>query len=249
MNSNLSDFIRCTDLAPRISDIQRGEVCPYPIRVFIADRQSISIWGLRSLLKQYAPHIEVVGEACDVESLENQLGAIQATVLLIDSSLLKQEFSKNIKALLEIRPTPILVLSDASEERLQREAISQGAQGVLDKTALPIRLIRAIEALHNGETWINPILFSKPESCSVQSKLTREGPSMDERISSLTKSERETAQAMFRHGRDKNLVIASELNISPSTLRNRLTIIYEKLDVSGKAALILFVSENGLDAS
>ena len=100
MNSNLSDFIRCTDLAPRISDIQRGEVCPYPIRVFIADRQSISIWGLRSLLKQYAPHIEVVGEACDVESLENQLGAIQATVLLIDSSLLKQEFSKNIKALL-----------------------------------------------------------------------------------------------------------------------------------------------------
>jgi len=52
---------------------------------------------------------------------------------------------------------------------------------------------------------------------------------------------------MHQLGGEKNEVVADALNISPSTLRNRLSIIYEKLDVPGKAGLILFVSENGLE--
>jgi two-component system, NarL family, nitrate/nitrite response regulator NarL len=235
------------NLVPCFHDLQRGEVCRYPIRLFLANPESLLNWGLRTLLQHYARHIQVVGEVHDLISAQDQIVDSHATVLLVDSSLLKSETFPVLNALLNNGTAQVLLMADASEEWLKREMIAQGVRGVVEKRDPPDRLFRGIEALHNGETWLNPNWLSlSVRQLSPSYDFTRDR-SARARIASLTPTELETVRMMFKHAGQKNHVVAMALNISPATLRNRLSVIYNKLDVAGKAGLILFVTQNGLD--
>lgn len=237
------------DLIPNPYDLQRGDVCRYPIRVFLAHPENIIMAGLKTLLHQYARHIQVVGEASDLKTLQEKLSHSSATVLLLDIVLLTLDTIPVLKDLLNNSHAQVLLMADQSEEWLKRQAIACGVRGLVEKTDNPNRLFRGIESLHNGETWLNPIwLANSARQLSAPYSGYREMSASD-RIASLTKCELETTLAMFQYAREKNHVVADALNISPATLRNRLSIIYEKLNVSGKAGLILFVIENGLAPS
>jgi DNA-binding NarL/FixJ family response regulator len=228
LNSALSLRIDPSHLVPKQYALQLGEVCRYPIRVILANPQVIIMRGLRSLIQEYARHIHVVGEVNDFASLHTVLSSTVGTVVVLDIALLTQ----------------ILVMENNAEEWLKREAIAHGVRGFVDQNDPPAKLLRGIEALHNGETWLNPIWLKASAQLFSIRTASRKDLNGDKRCSELTKSERETVKIMYENASEKNDVIAQLLNISPSTLRNRLTIIYDKLGVTGKAGLILFLSEN-----
>ena len=234
-------------LVPNQHELQRGEVCRFPIRLILANPQPMVMWSQRVLIEQFARHIEIVGEVLNLAALDELLSKSMATVVLLDISLMTIETMPKIKALIQDHSTQVLVIENSTEEWLKREGIAHGIRGFIDRDDPPPKLFRGIEALHNGDTWFNSIWLSgAPSQYSRRSK-SRRDTSAKERIASLTKCERQTMIFMHQLGGEKNEVVADALNISPSTLRNRLSIIYEKLDVPGKAGLILFVSENGLE--
>jgi DNA-binding NarL/FixJ family response regulator len=237
---------RSLDLVPNPYDLQRGDVCRYPIRVFLAHPENIIMWGLKTLLQQYARHIQVVGEAFDLNTMRDQLLNSKATVVILDIVLLSLESLPVLTDVLNHCHAQILLMADHSDDWLKREAIANGVRGLVEKSDPPEKLFRGIESLHNGDTWLNPIwLANSARQFSAAYAVRREMTASD-RIASLTKCELLTVLTMYKYAREKNHVVADALNISPATLRNRLSIIYEKLNVSGKAGLILFVLENGL---
>lgn len=244
MNSALSLRIDPSHLVPKQYALQLGEVCRYPIRVILANPQVIIMRGLRSLIQEYARHIHVVGEVNDFASLHTVLSSTVGTVVVLDIALLTPQSMPEITELLQKYPTQILVMENNAEEWLKREAIAHGVRGFVDQNDPPAKLLRGIEALHNGETWLNPIWLKASAQLFSIRTASRKDLNGDKRCSELTKSERETVKIMYENASEKNDVIAQLLNISPSTLRNRLTIIYDKLGVTGKAGLILFLSEN-----
>ncbi len=247
MNTALSLRIEPSHLVPKQHALQNGEVCRYPIRLILANPHAIMMRGLRNLIQEYAKHMNIVGEVYDLESLRKVLTSSVATVVVLDIALLTPQSIPELTELLQTYPIQILVMENKSEEWLKREAIAHGVRGFVDQNDPPAKLLRGIEALHNGETWLNPIwLKTSAQQFSIRTS-TRKNMSGPQRFSALTKSERETVKKMYENASKKNDVIAQLLNISPSTLRNRLTIIYEKLSVTGKAGLILFIFENKIE--
>lgn len=249
MNSVSTSFHRSSQLVPSPHELQRGEVCSYPIRVIIANPQVMVIWSLRALIQQFARHMHVVGEVDNLNALKAFLSPDVPSVVLLDGSLITRESMPTIQSLLNGYLTQFLLMVDNSEEGLKREGLAHGIRGFIGKGDPPAKLFRAIEALHNGETWFNPIWVAHSAQQLTTHTPSRKYSSRSDQIASLTKSELETIQTMYLYVGEKNYAVAEALKISPSTLRNRLTVIYEKLDVTGKAALILFVKENGLAPS
>jgi DNA-binding NarL/FixJ family response regulator len=247
VNPASSPLIGTPVLVPNQHELQRGEVCRYPIRLILANPQPMVMWSQRVLIEQFARHIEVVGEVLNIASLEELLSVSITTVVLLDISLMTIETLPQIQELIQHHSTQVLVIGNSSEEWLKREGIAHGIRGFIDRDDPPPKLFRGIEALHNGDTWLNPIWLSGSTQQFSHRPTSRRDTTAKGRIASLTKCEYQTMIFMHKLGGEKNDVVADALNISPSTLRNRLSIIYEKLDVPGKAGLILFVAENGLE--
>ena len=102
-------------------------------------------------------------------------------------------------------------------------------------------LIAAIEKVHSGEAWL-----ARSRTASVLSGVSRSSPNNEEalKIESLTKREREiialTAQGF------KRSQIAEKLFISDSTVRNHLTSILSKLELSDRFELVFYAYRHGL---
>ena len=102
-------------------------------------------------------------------------------------------------------------------------------------------LIAAIEKVHSGEAWL-----ARSRTASVLSGVSRSSPNNEEalKIESLTKREREiialTAQGF------KRSQIAEKLFISDSTVRNHLTSILSKLELSDRFEVVFYAYRHGL---
>ncbi len=105
-------------------------------------------------------------------------------------------------------------------------------------------ILRAIEMVHAGEVWINRALVGRVLSAMHGGGAERHHDPDAERIATLTNRERQIVAAVVRNCGAKGVVIAEVLNISENTLRNHLSVIYEKLGVRNRLELFAFASEH-----
>jgi DNA-binding NarL/FixJ family response regulator len=97
-------------------------------------------------------------------------------------------------------------------------------------------VIKAIEKVHRGEVWLDRTL-----TASVLSERTREARDQQEdlaRIASLTEREREIVALVCQGLRNKQ--IAEKLFISAATVRNHLTSVLSKLELSNRVELAMY---------
>jgi DNA-binding NarL/FixJ family response regulator len=208
----------------------------YPIRLYLSAPDELLLRGLKALVHRWAPEIRQVGESTTVANMLSECPVVQPTVILMDHRYVEFE-SPDWEAL--AAQVPILVLVEEMNSPSAFDALDQGARGVLVHKDAPIKLIQAIERLHAGDCWVPPLLAKRHRAHPMAGRLYGN-------MHRLTPSELETARTMLEYAGAKNLVVAQALNISESTLRNRLTVIYDKLGLPGKAALVLYARENGL---
>ncbi|MBI4789948.1 MAG: response regulator transcription factor [Chloroflexi bacterium] len=130
------------------------------IRVLIADDHALMRDGLKAMLGR-AKDIEVVGEARDgLEAVEEALN-LAPDVVLMD---LMMPDVNGIKAAEQIHALTtdikVLFVSGHADELVLRQALKTGAHGYLVKTANPMELPLAIRAVHRGEMYFSPEVFS-----------------------------------------------------------------------------------------
>ena len=132
----------------------------------------------------------------------------------------------------------VLVLTVHNEVEYLLKAVDIGVDGYIMKDAESAELKKAINCIMQGETYIQPSLVPALNSRLVSRDIDKE------KINSLTKRELEVlievANGMF------NKEIATSLNISERTVKNHISNIFKKIDVSDRTQAAVFAIKNNL---
>ena len=208
------------------------------IKVMIADDHVLMREGLKQLL-EFDGSIKVIAEAANgVECIES-LKTIKPEVLLLDINMPNKN---GIEVLKEIRENDIdikvLMLTVHNEVEYLLKAIDIGVDGYILKDSESAELKKAINYVYNGESYIQSSLIPSLNSRLVNRDMDKE------KIESLTKRELEVliqvANGMF------NKEIAVILSISERTVKNQISNIFKKIEVSDRTQAAVFAIKNNL---
>jgi DNA-binding NarL/FixJ family response regulator len=215
------------------------------IRVLLVDDHSIVREGVRMILDN-EDNIEVSGEAADIAETLRQVEQLRPDVILLDLALTTGTSLPAISKILEIHEEArILVFTGIIDEEIHKKALLAGAHGVLLKQRAGAVLVNAIKKVYDGEAWIDRHLTAKVLHDAANSQKTRSATAR--RFDTLTDRERDIVR-LIAEGHNNNF-IADKLSMSEKTVRNRLTVIYSKLEVTSRLELALLTSQEGIDLS
>lgn len=213
------------------------------IRVLLVEDHVMVGAGLRLLIES-RPGLVVVGQAtCHADALA-LVERKQPDLILLDLDLDTESGLDLLPKLLAAAPqTQVLIVTGMSDALKHRQAILQGAMGLVLKAQAPEVLLKAIEKVYAGEVWFDRALLA-----SVLGEITakEQKPASPEaaRIATLTEREREVI-ALVGEGL-KNRQISERLSITETTVRHHLTSIFAKLGVGSRLELVLFAHHHGI---
>ena len=209
-----------------------------PIRVMIADDHSLIREGLRQLL-EFDGSIKIVGEASNGEECLNKLEEFNPEVLLLDINMPEKngiDVLKQMKA--DQSQIRVLILTVHNELEYLISAVDIGVDGYILKDSESSELKKAIRVVRDGESYIQPKLIP-----AMNNQLINRDADKD-KIDSLTNRELEVlvqvANGMF------NKEIATNLNISERTVKNHISNIFKKIDVSDRTQAAVFAIKNNI---
>jgi two-component system, NarL family, nitrate/nitrite response regulator NarL len=217
---------------------------PQSVSVLIVDDHGIMRAGLRMLLESQ-PGITIAGEAATCADALALATSLQPDVIVLDLDLGGENAIVSIPALLRTAPaTRILVLTGVRDPETHRQAICQGAMGLVLKEKAVETLLQAVMQVRTGEVWLEPTMIAR-----VLGDLTRPQPSPRTspeaaKIARLTEREREVVTLVGEGLRNK--YIAERLYISEATVRHHLTAIFAKLGVSDRFELAIYAYQHSL---
>lgn len=208
------------------------------IKVMIADDHSLIREGLRQLL-EFDGSIEVVGEAANgVECLAN-LEMYDPEVLLLDINMPEKNGIEVLKEMKENHsPVKVLILTVHNELEYLLNAVDIGVDGYIMKDSESSELKKAIRAVRDGENYIQSSLIP-----ALNNQLLNRDADKD-KVATLTNRELEVliqvASGMF------NKEIATNLNISERTVKNHISNIFKKIEVSDRTQAAVFAIKNNI---
>jgi DNA-binding NarL/FixJ family response regulator len=188
---------------------------PSEITCLIVDDHEVVREGLRLSLSR-APHIRVVGEAGDGRAAIDLAERRKPNVVIMDVRMPGLDGLDATKELMEKEPnSAVLIFTAYSERSLLARGLESGAKGYILKEAPHETLVRAIEKVANGDSFIDPALM--PAFLSGK-----------DREDMLTAREREILQ-LLADGMS-NGDVAQRLFISQETVKSHVRHILAKLE-------------------
>lgn len=214
-----------------------------PIKVFLVDDHKCVLWGLEKLVDGEQPRMRVAGKASSRAEAITGVRETTPDVVLLDLDLGGVSSLEFLPELVQQSALQVLILTGTHDHTVLERAVAQGASGIVLKNEPAEVLIRAIERVHQGELWVERGIMTR-----VLGSFTRRGEedSATTRIESLTSKEHQIVCAIVQQRGAKSVAIAARLFMSEHTLRNHLTAIYRKLDLSNRLELVMFAMEHDL---
>jgi DNA-binding NarL/FixJ family response regulator len=215
------------------------------IALLIADDEPAFRSGLRALLES-AEDMTLVGEAVSGDAAISLAALLQPDVILMDIHMPDPSGAglNGIEAARRIlRTSPhigILILTMFEDDDSVFAAMRAGARGYLLKGALKAEMLRAIRAIASGEAIFSPAIAHRMIRYFANVRPARSADLFPE----LTEREREILNLTAQHL--TNAEIAERLTLSPKTVRNHISNIFDKLQVADRAQAILRAREAGL---
>jgi DNA-binding NarL/FixJ family response regulator len=210
-----------------------------PIRILIADDHPMFRFGLRALLSA-EPDTEVVGEATDGREAVTMAASLMPDLVLMDINLPQLNGIEATRQILKQNPgTGILIITMFEDDTIFA-ALQAGARGYLLKGAEGDETLRAIRAAANGESIFSPAVAQRLTHFFAQSSAQPANFPFQE----LTQRERDILKLVAKGL--TNGAIAERLSLSPKTVRNQVSIIFNKLQVVDRAEAIIKAREAGL---
>lgn len=214
-----------------------------PIRLVVVDDHEMVRIGLRTLLGK-TKQIQVVGEASTAADAVTETVRLKPDVVLMD---LRLPDSSGVEACREIRAacaaTKVLFLTSYSEDDAVLASVMAGASGYLLKEIGGEALIQAIENVAAGQSILDPAV-TQP----VLEQLQTHTASPDTgKVDALSPQEQRVLVLVAEGKTNKEIAVALEL--SDKTVKNYLSNIFQKLQVSrrGQAAAI-FIADSSKSA-
>jgi DNA-binding NarL/FixJ family response regulator len=196
------------------------------INVIIADHQAIFRAGVAKVLA-VEEDIRIVGQPQSPEQLLNALQKLRSRVLVLASSYLS--FFPEIRDTAQKQKVAVLVLAENAENA--SDFMRLGVQGVIYRSASSQVVLEAVRRLAQGETFLQG-----PHSSEAELTEDLVGARVRKRL-----SDRELRIIAAIVQGYKNKEIAQQLYTSEQVIKNALRNIFDKIGVSDRLELALFV--------
>ena len=215
---------------------KQGVITDMAGKVLVVDDEKMIVKGIKfSLIQDYS----VVDCAYDGEEALNMAKNNDYDIILLDIMLPKMNGLEVLKALKDRKSkVKVLVLTVHNETEYLMKAVDIGINGYVLKDSESAELKKAIFTIADGETYIQPSLIPALNSKMIQKN-------EDElKIDALTKREMEVLKEMSvgKFNRD----IAKEMKISERTVKNHISSIFKKLEVTDRTQAAVFAIRNNI---
>ena len=208
------------------------------VKIMITDDHSMIREGLKQLL-ELEGNFKVIAEACDGVECLNKLETVTPDVLLLDINMPNMNGLEVLQKMKEKRmKIKVLVLTIHSEVEYLLKAVDIGVNGYLLKDSESAELKKAIHAVVNGDNYIQPSLIPVLNSKMID----RDKDVM--KIESLTRRELEVLKNLSIGMYNKE--IAEKLDISERTVKNHISNIFKKIEVTDRTQAAVFAIRNNL---
>ena len=214
-------------------------------RVVVADDQELIRAGLCTLIDS-EDDLEVVGQASTGREAVALARSRRADVVLMDirmPDLDGIEAAQLITADEDLAGVRVLVLTTFELDQNVLRALRAGASGFLGKGASPAELLGGIRTVAAGEALLSP----RATQALISQYLTTTEPGSTPptpSLASLTARERELVGLVARGL--SNDQIASDLYLSPLTVKTHVNRAMMKLHARDRAQLVVLAFQSGL---
>ena len=207
------------------------------IRALIVDDHPVTREGLRTALELSDDVIVVVGEAATGEEAVEQARSLSPDVVFMDVRMPGMDGIEATRRIKDAAPATKVILITVDESRgAVSEAIQAGVSGYLLKDATPDALVDAARNAVEGNAVIHPHLTKT----FIEEASTADEP----RATPLSKREREILQKVADGATTRQ--VASDLGISPHTVKTHLERIFEKLGANDRAQAVAIAIRTGI---
>jgi DNA-binding NarL/FixJ family response regulator len=214
-----------------------------PIRVLLADDQTLVRAGFRSILDG-EEDIDVVAEAGDGAEAVRLAAAERPDVVLMDIRMPGVdglEATRRIAADTRLCDVKVVILTTFDLDEYVYSALRAGASGFLVKDTDPIDLIHGVRVTARGNALLAPSVTRRLIS-EFTARLKEPPPSAD--LGALTEREREV-MGLVAAGLS-NDEIAGRLVVSPATAKTHVSRVLTKLGARDRAQLVVLAYESGM---
>lgn len=210
-----------------------------PLRILIADDHPLYREGLRTSLEA-VDDFEVVGEAATGREVVAQALELQPDVVVMDLHMPDLNGIEATRQITDRAPaTRVLVLTMLEGDDSLFASMRAGACGYILKGAKKEETVRAIRAVAGGE-----VIFGSGVAKRMSQHFAASAGNSPHPFPELTSREREVLDLLAQG--QTNASIALRLALSPKTVRNHVSNVFNKLEVSGRAEAIAKAREAGL---
>ncbi len=209
------------------------------IRILLADDHTLFRDGLRALFASVSD-VEVAGEAATGEEAISLAEELQPDVILMDIQMSGLNGVEATRQIVQTSPhIGVIVLTMFEDDDSVFAAMRAGARGYVLKGADQEEMLRAIRAVSHGEALFGP---------AIATQLTRffnatQTPAVSA-FPDLTDREREVLQLLAQGL--TNQEIAARLVITVKTVRNHLSNIFSKMQVTDRVQAIIRARDAGM---
>lgn len=205
------------------------------IKIIIADDHLMVREGLKQLLELQGD-IEVIGQADDGIQCLDMINKLKPDVVLLDINMPNMNGIQTLEVMRQNQnKTKVLILTIHNEIEYLLKAVEIGVNGYVLKDSNSSVLKKAIVAVYDGETYIEPSLTPL-----MKDRLEKINKQNDDEI--LTRREIEVlkllAEGLF------NKEIAYKLSISEKTVKNHVSNIFKKIGVFDRTQAAVYAIKN-----
>jgi len=197
---------------------------PEKITCLVADDHPAMIEAVCDVLEEHG--IEIAGRARDGDEALSKLETRRPQVALVDLRMPRLSGIEVARRAARSAPeTAVIVYTAYGERALLTEALDAGVRGFLLKEAPLSDLVRAVEMVARGQTYVDPGLAGVLASSDAAAKATK-----------LTQRERDVLR-LLADGLT-NEEIGKRLFISPETVRTHVRKAMGKLDADTRTQAV-----------
>ncbi|MCL4297087.1 MAG: response regulator transcription factor [Anaerolineae bacterium] len=211
------------------------------VSVLLADDHSLFREGIRSLLEDQ-DDIEIVGEAEDGLEAIRLAAKLKPTVILMDINMPVVDGVEATRTILkDDEAVGIIILTMYPQDAYVFEALKAGAKAYLLKDTRSKRLLEVIRTVHRGQAVIDTEMTTR-----LLNEFRRLADKEENipKLQPLTDQERRILTLVA--GGASNKDIAADLNLSERTIKNYLSVIFQKLQVNNRTEAAIRAVRDGL---
>jgi len=205
-----------------------------PIRLLLVDDHQVVRIGLRTVLHNNQG-ITVVGEAESKAAAVRTVKRLKPDIVLMDVRLPDGSGVEACRDILASHPTTrVIFLTSFADDEFALAAVLAGAQGYVIKNIDSSQLIQSIRTVSNGQSLLSPALTQRALE-RLKAGPAQAGPVQTQSLA----PQEERVLALVAEGLT-NKEIAAAMQLSDKTVKNYLSNMFQKLQISRRTQAATF---------